>query len=325
MGAARHDTATAFEYLLQCLHFLSNISCPPSKHFESPLDAMEHLRFWKWTSSGGRRDNAVEDEQLMSKETGELETQLRILYERQGKLRRWIIGLSILVGILALALLGAVGHSTRSPGGEQTVLSPVPRMPRTKVTFEEDKLFANGSNPKSDEAWATLTPQGDGFILLPNDTRQQWELEPGKPTKAGEVYDISVFHELHCLRHIRTHTFTLQALIGEDHPQKIYDLLLKPTEDHVFHCFDYIRQALMCAGDMTIEWLGWRPMAVGLLWMDGALLTNVKAGTLSCSTCKRIRFPTSSSIYTIVALLASSHLIQPSKLLMCLGVPYRVW
>jgi len=218
------------------------------------LDAMEHLRFWKWTSSGGRRDNATEDEQLMSKESGELETQLRILYERQGKLRRWIIGLSILIGILVLALLGAVSHSTRDSREEPTVLSPVPRMPRTKVTFEEDKLFANGSNPKSDEAWATLTPQGDGFILLPNNTRQQWDLEPGKPTKAGEVYDISVFHELHCLRHIRTHTFTLQALIGEDHPQKIYDLLLKPTEDHVFHCFDYIRQALMCAGDMTIEW-----------------------------------------------------------------------
>merc|ERR1711939_459646 len=146
---------------------------------------------------GGRsKDNALEDEQLMSKESGELETQLRILYERQSKLRRWIIGLSILVGILALALLGAVSHSTR----------------------------------------------------------QQWDLEPGKPTKAGEVYDISVFHELHCLRHIRTHTFTLQALIGEDDPQKIYDVLLKPTEDHVFHCFDYIRQALMCAGDMTIEW-----------------------------------------------------------------------
>ncbi|KAI7125822.1 hypothetical protein D0869_15517, partial [Hortaea werneckii] len=215
---------------------------------------MEHLRFWNWNSSRRRRDNATEDEQLMSKESGELETQLRILYERQGKLRRWIIGLSILIGILVLALLGAVSHSPRNSREEQTVLSPVPRMPRTKVTFEEDKLFANGSNPKSDEAWATLTPQGDGFILLPNNTRQQWDLEPGKPTKAGEVYDISVFHELHCLRHIRTHTFTLQALIGEDDPQKIYDLLLKPTEDHVFHCFDYIRQALMCAGDMTIEW-----------------------------------------------------------------------
>ena len=24
--------------------------------------------------------------------------------------------------------------------------------------------------------------------------------------------------------------------------------------DHIPHCFDYIRQALMCAGDLTLEW-----------------------------------------------------------------------
>ena len=99
-----------------------------------------------------------------------------------------------------------------------------------------------------------LMPPGDGFILLPNDTRQSWHLEPGKQTKQGEVFDISLFHELHCLIHIRTHTFTLQAMMGRDNWQEIYDVLLKGSEDHVFHCFDYIRQALMCAGDMTVEW-----------------------------------------------------------------------
>jgi hypothetical protein len=25
---------------------------------------------------------------------------------------------------------------------------------------------------------------------------------------------------------------------------------------HVGHCFDYLRQAIMCAGDMTLEWAG---------------------------------------------------------------------
>jgi hypothetical protein len=35
---------------------------------------------------------------------------------------------------------------------------------------------------------------------------------------------------------------------GED-PDQIQD----PIPDHVEHCFDYLRQTLMCAGDMTIE------------------------------------------------------------------------
>lgn len=25
-------------------------------------------------------------------------------------------------------------------------------------------------------------------------------------------------------------------------------------DDHISHCFDYLRQAIMCAGDSTLEW-----------------------------------------------------------------------
>ncbi|KAK1048202.1 hypothetical protein LTR33_014905 [Friedmanniomyces endolithicus] len=42
--------------------------------------------------------------------------------------------------------------------------------------------------------------------------------------------------------------------MDRENRDEIYDLLLKPQEGHVWHCFDYIRQALMCAGDMTVEW-----------------------------------------------------------------------
>jgi hypothetical protein len=27
---------------------------------------------------------------------------------------------------------------------------------------------------------------------------------------------------------------------------------------HIAHCFDYLRQAIMCAGDMTLEWANWK-------------------------------------------------------------------
>lgn len=70
----------------------------------------------------------------------------------------------------------------------------------------------------------------------------------------GEVYDTSLFHELHCLIHLRTYAFTLRASISQENPQEIFDMVLARDEDHVYHCFDYIRQALMCAGDMTVEW-----------------------------------------------------------------------
>ena len=123
------------------------------------------------------------------------------------------------------------------------------------MTFQRDDRFAGPSSQERDEAWSSMMPSGDGFIFIPNNTAQDtYNLPLGKSTEHGEVYDISVFHQLHCLAHIRRHLFTLQASMDRENQQEIYDILLQPEEDHVFHCFDYIRQALICAGDMTVEW-----------------------------------------------------------------------
>jgi hypothetical protein len=70
----------------------------------------------------------------------------------------------------------------------------------------------------------------------------------------GEIYDISVFHQLHCLNHVRTFLFTLKAGMDYNSTAETYDQLLKHQEEHVYHCFDYIRQALMCNADLTVEW-----------------------------------------------------------------------
>ena len=65
---------------------------------------------------------------------------------------------------------------------------------------------------------------------------------------------LDVFHQLHCLNHVRTFLFTLQAGVEYNTVNETYENLLKPQEDHVYHCFDYIRQALMCNADLTVEW-----------------------------------------------------------------------
>lgn len=127
-------------------------------------------------------------------------------------------------------------------------------MPSKLVTFEKT-LFASSSTPEADEAWGNdLTPPGDGFVLIPNP--KDYSLPPGQPTEEGEgeIYDISVFHQLHCLNHVRTFLFTLKAGMDFNTTSDTYENLLKPQEDHVYHCFDYIRQALMCNADLTVEW-----------------------------------------------------------------------
>lgn len=132
-------------------------------------------------------------------------------------------------------------------------------MPREYVTWEKT-IFASPSTPEADVAWGNdLTPPGDGFVLIPDPSA--FSLPPGQPLDAdadpdlvGEIYDISVFHQLHCLNHVRTFLFTLKAGMDYNTTAETYESLLKSQEDHVYHCFDYIRQALMCNADLTVEW-----------------------------------------------------------------------
>lgn len=132
-------------------------------------------------------------------------------------------------------------------------------IPWSKVTFEKDEKFAAPSSPESDAAWGEMMPPGDGFVVI-DDPRQLHLLsEPGKDTRYGQVYDISMWHQLHCLSHMRTYMFTMQASFNRTNAQQVFDVLLAPQAEHMLHCFDYLRQAIMCAGDMTLEWPSTEP------------------------------------------------------------------
>jgi hypothetical protein len=87
-----------------------------------------------------------------------------------------------------------------------------------------------------------------------------------------------MFHQLHCLVRsppliaVSRHADLLKALIRSTHlhattPRKLsgsriasHRLTHHPahdphhdSEDHIAHCFDYLRQAIMCAGNTTLE------------------------------------------------------------------------
>lgn len=92
---------------------------------------------------------------------------------------------------------------------------------------------------------------GDGFVVVDNPSR--FNLSPGKPTAQGQLYDIAVFHQLHCLTKIREHASLLRFAM-EGNLTTGYEKIISPQADHMAHCFDYLRQSIMCAGDMTLEW-----------------------------------------------------------------------
>ncbi|USP78105.1 uncharacterized protein yc1106_05379 [Curvularia clavata] len=97
--------------------------------------------------------------------------------------------------------------------------------------------------------WENLLPLGAGFIDIPDyDSHQLPPPMHFKEAPGKQSYSIAVFHELHCLMHI--------AAAMDDLIMQIRNKDFTLNENrlvHNDHCFDYIRNAIMCFGDTTLE------------------------------------------------------------------------
>ncbi|KAI1124452.1 hypothetical protein F5Y10DRAFT_249326 [Nemania abortiva] len=99
--------------------------------------------------------------------------------------------------------------------------------------------FAQGSGPESDDLWDSLFPEKLGFVK--------------HPEVAPDVAGIAVFHQLHCLNMLRIAFFastdgTLEEMASHDH-----DANHRASLHHIRHCFEYLRQSLMCLSDANLE------------------------------------------------------------------------
>ena len=109
-------------------------------------------------------------------------------------------------------------------------------------------------------AWRELAPPGKGHIRV--DDPSSWNISGGYPLNddaahpAAEEYTLSVFHQLHCLAAIKSKMSRLQDWYKGENDREYLRFALGEEhigDEHVYHCFDYIRQAIMCAGDTALE------------------------------------------------------------------------
>jgi len=121
-------------------------------------------------------------------------------------------------------------------------------------TFERNSLYASRPSPESDAAWNALLPEGRGFVYVPES--EKYSLPPGEKVFYGEIYSVSLFHQLHCLGQLRKYYWLLVDGVKSNSTslKPMVEGLLGPSGEHVSHCFDYLRQTLQCAGDMALEW-----------------------------------------------------------------------
>lgn len=81
---------------------------------------------------------------------------------------------------------------------------------------------------QSDQDWDSLMPVGyqSGFVRL---------------DASNAPFEPSIYHQLHCLNNLRN-IFMQPGWANDTH-----------KEWHVNHCLNYIRQTILCTGDITLE------------------------------------------------------------------------
>ncbi|KAF7943964.1 hypothetical protein EAE96_010377 [Botrytis aclada] len=189
--------------------------------------------------------------------------------------RKFLCG--VIVGLLSGLSIILVNYATFSYISYWSLQQTFPPdFPSHRVMFEEDERYAAAFSPEIDSAWDDLMPAGRGFILV--EDPKKYGLRPGLPSVNGpDRYSVSVFHQLHCLGMIReSYNSVLMGVRLHIHgDEDLSDSAAQESEkEHISHCFDYLRQAMMCSVDMTIEWAMEMPDGKPPFTVDGWGITH---------------------------------------------------
>ncbi|PMD61028.1 uncharacterized protein K444DRAFT_720792, partial [Hyaloscypha bicolor E] len=132
--------------------------------------------------------------------------------------------------------------------------------PASDIVEYEDRIFTTGfhgdrtvyqgrPNPENLASWTRLTTAGIVKLdeqeakRLPNKTAQV-SGEPG-----SYIASLEMFHQLHCLNQLRLVYFDETKDMSTDDKIKV--------GLHIDHCVDYLRQAIMCHGDIEMITFDW--------------------------------------------------------------------
>ncbi|EMD85873.1 hypothetical protein COCC4DRAFT_154988 [Bipolaris maydis ATCC 48331] len=170
---------------------------------------------------------------------------------------RWIqISINIVFLVLLISILGVLIQFKLETDFGGDVNHFVPRFSEERIKFEPHLDISTLNYTSSQEAqivrqrWQALLPKGGGNIHVPEHTRYKDLSEPFLDPNGTPLWKVSWTHQLHCLYYImdaydqviRYGSKGTENQIEEGH-----------SSVHTNHCFDYLRQAILCNSDMTLE------------------------------------------------------------------------
>ncbi|KAK7943557.1 uncharacterized protein PG986_012670 [Apiospora aurea] len=174
---------------------------------------------------------------------------------------------SVLLNLISFGFILVLGF-TRNRDPTQILYSPA----REAVYYEVKKfhrgfgldktIYQGDPSPEVDAEWEALY-DSVGIIRL---DKSQAERLPNKTYPyVGEddgyyIGELAVFHQLHCLNAIR-------ISLSQDYYRTVLDSShFDPAEgsygrDHISHCLDALREAIMCASDISVITWKWNHKA----------------------------------------------------------------
>ncbi|KAH7082866.1 hypothetical protein BKA63DRAFT_139150 [Paraphoma chrysanthemicola] len=160
---------------------------------------------------------------------------------------------TILIALLSLLLGLLGGQFIRAEHNIDGYLPPYAHPTRNiHRTFTLNTTFTTPPSKANAQLWDALMPAGRGFVTHPRLTNST--------PKA-----LSGFHQLHCLYGLRIAYFAQRNFLDKQKAASIpgYTYEKNAYLDgmsehelglfHVEHCFEYLRQAVMCAADTNLE------------------------------------------------------------------------
>ncbi|KAI8936756.1 hypothetical protein NX059_006003 [Plenodomus lindquistii] len=170
---------------------------------------------------------------------------------------RWILDTTLLLIILGL-LLEKRHHHHKPPTfdllGDLTGFTP--SFSQQIVKFTPNPIFAPEDaasffGDETQEAWLDIVPAGLGYVDVQNASQYSNLPRPIHDYPSKHVYTTSVTHQLHCLYTIVAAYNTQKLALSSPSPASSTPIIKMPW--HINHCFEYLRQAVMCAGDVALE------------------------------------------------------------------------
>ncbi|KAJ6036382.1 hypothetical protein N7540_000661 [Penicillium herquei] len=177
-----------------------------------------------------------DNEPLMSGEDGLLEEQTE---KRFSNSSRNFLPWKILFGIVGSLFIFGLGVVTGKslPARNEVESGLLAPEGDVKVLMEYNSTFSIHPSPETEAAWESLFPKGKGFVR--------------HETIAPETSGLAVYHALHCVKSLHDVYYT--ALDGSHSEDMANEHSHLNDPHHVRHCFDYLRQSLMCAADTNLE------------------------------------------------------------------------